>query len=198
MSNTGAVLVGGHARRLGGLDKSRLEIGRQTTLDRVLDAMATVVDRVVIVSSASRPIVRPGLETVFDVLPDLGSLGGIYTAVCLADGPVLVVACDMPFLTAPFLAHVLGAVEGADVAIPRTEDGYHPLCACYTPACAAPIRRRLDGGHLKVVDALHGLRIHEIGPDELRVFDPDHGLLMNINTPEDVARAVARARASGA
>jgi molybdenum cofactor guanylyltransferase len=198
MLTTGAVLVGGHARRLGGLDKSRLDIGGRSTLDRVLDAMATVVNRVVIVSSASLSIVRPGLETVHDVLPDRGSLGGLYTAVSVADGPVLVVACDMPFVTAPFLAYLLGAVEGADVAIPRTEDGYHPLCACYTPACAAPMRRRLDAGHLKVVAALHGLRIHEIGPDELRVFDPDHVLLMNLNTPEDVSRAAARARASGA
>jgi molybdenum cofactor guanylyltransferase len=198
MSNTGAVLVGGHARRLGGLDKSNLDIGGRTTLDRVLDAMATVVDRVVIVSSSRRPIVRRDLETVFDVLPGCGSLGGIYTAVCVADGPVLVVACDMPFLTAPFLAHLLGAVEGTDVAIPRTEDGYHPLCACYTPACAAPMRRHLDAGHLKVVDALQGLRVREIGPDELRVFDPDHALLINLNSPEDVSRAVARAQASGA
>jgi molybdopterin-guanine dinucleotide biosynthesis protein A len=198
MSKTGAVLAGGRARRLGGLDKSGLDIGGRTSLDRVLEAMVTVVDRVIIVSGRSRPIVRPGLETVYDVLPECGSLGGIYTAVCAADGPVLVVACDMPFLTAAFLAHVLAAVEDADVAIPRTEDGYHPTCACYTPACAAPMRRRLDAGYLKVVDALRGLRVHEIGPDELRVFDPDLGLLTNINSPEDVSRAVARAQASGA
>lgn len=198
MTNTAAILAGGHARRFGGLDKGQLDVGGVAILDRVIDALAGVVDRVVLVTSPGRPVTRPGIETITDILPDRGSLGGIYTALTAAGGPVLVVACDLPFLTGPFLAHVLGAIEGADVAVPRSEDGYHPLCACYAQACAAPIRRRLDAGLLKVVDALQGLRVREIGPDELRAFDPGRRLLLNVNTPEDLSRAVARAEASGA
>lgn len=198
MPKTAAILVGGRAQRLGGLDKSRLEVGGRTILDHQLDALGAVVDRVVLIGGADAPPPRPGVETVADVRPGCGSLGGIYTALRVAAGPVLVIACDMPFLTTAFLMFLRDALSGADAAIPRTADGSHPLCAAYALSCLAPVERRIDAGRLKVIDALAGLRVREIGPLEIEPFDPDGLLLMNLNTPDDLSRAVARVGRSGA
>jgi molybdopterin-guanine dinucleotide biosynthesis protein A len=157
-----------------------------------------VVDRVIIV--AHDPARYPGLgvPVVGDLVPDAGALGGIYTALAVAEEPVLVIACDMPFLTAPFLARVMEAAQDADVAVPRDAGGYHPLCACYTQACAEPIRRRLDAGALKVLDLFGDVHVRTIDPVEIAVFDPDGLLLLNINTPGDLARAQrGRDRMSG-
>jgi molybdopterin-guanine dinucleotide biosynthesis protein A len=198
MPKTAAILVGGRAQRLGGLDKSRLDVGGRAILDHQLDALAGVVDRVVLIGSSDGPPRRPGVETVADIRPGCGSLGGIHTALHVAAGPVLVVACDMPFLTGAFLAFLQDALGGHDAVIPRTPDGLHPLCAVYAQTCLAPVERRLDTGRLKVVDALTGLRIREIGPHEIEPFDPDGLLFMNLNTPDDLSRAVARAGRSGA
>jgi molybdopterin-guanine dinucleotide biosynthesis protein A len=186
---TAAILAGGRARRLGGLDKSRLAIGGRTILQRDIELLRGLVDRVVVVAADPAQFADAGVPVLADARPGAGSLGGIYTAVASADSPVLVLACDMPFVTAPFLAHLLQAGWEADIAIPRALDGYHPLCACYGPACAAPIRRRMDAGSLKVMDLLSDVRVRELGPDELAVFDPDGVLLLNINTPDDLARA---------
>jgi molybdopterin-guanine dinucleotide biosynthesis protein A len=187
---TAAILAGGHARRLGGLDKSRLVIGGLTILQRQIALLEGVLDRVVVVvADGPERFADAGVPVMVDARPGCGSLGGIYTAVAGADGPVLVLACDMPFVTAPFLARVLKAGREADIAIPRANDGYHPLCACYGPACAAPIRRRLDAGTLKVTDLLGDVRVRELGPAELAPFDPEGLLLLNINTPDDLARA---------
>jgi molybdopterin-guanine dinucleotide biosynthesis protein A len=186
---TAAILAGGRARRLGGLDKSRLMVGGRTIFDRQLDLLRTVADRISVITSDPGRFADRGVPVVPDAAPGGGSLGGIYTAIASADGPVLVIACDMPFLTAPFLSRVLDRGQDADVAIPRGPDGYHPLCACYAPACAAPIRRRLEAGALKVVDLLTDVRVRELPPDELEAFDPDGLLLTNINTPDDLARA---------
>ena len=186
---TAAILAGGRARRLGGRDKSRLVIGGRTILARQLDVLQRVVTRIVIVANAPEQYADAGVPVLPDAVPGTGSLGGIYTALADAQGPVLILACDMPFVTAPFLARVIEAGREADIAIPRGHDGYQPLCANYAPACAGPLRRRIEQGALKVVDLLADVRVRELGPDEIAAFDPDGLLLLNVNTADDVARA---------
>jgi molybdopterin-guanine dinucleotide biosynthesis protein A len=186
---TAAILAGGRARRLDGRDKSRLVIGGLTILQRQIDLLRGVADRVIIVTNDPERFADAGVPVLADAVPGSGSLGGIYTAVIAAAGPVLVLACDMPFVTAPFLAHVMAAGRDADIAVPRTLDGYHPLCANYAPACAGPLLRRIGHGALKATGILADVRVREIGPAEIAPFDQDGLLLFNLNTPDDLARA---------
>lgn len=129
-----------------------------------------------------------------DRVAGAGALGGIYTA--LMDAPteqVIVIGCDMPFLTAPFLTFLAGQGADVDAAVPVDERGRHPLCASYLRRTARHFRVRIDAGQLRVGDALTALRVRELGADELAPFNPDGRLLVNVNTPDDYARA----RASG-
>ncbi|HJN92773.1 MAG TPA: hypothetical protein QGF05_08630, partial [Dehalococcoidia bacterium] len=84
--------------------------------------------------------------------------------------------------------------EGVDAVVPRTLDGYHPLCAVYSHRCAAPIRRRLDAGTLRVIDALADLDVREVEPNEVATFDAHGALLLNVNTPDDHEHADQVAR----
>jgi molybdopterin-guanine dinucleotide biosynthesis protein A len=191
---TAAILAGGRARRLGGRDKSRLVVGGRTILERQLDVLRRLVPRIVIVANAPEPFAGAGVPVLTDAVPGCGSLGGIATAVEDAGGPVLILACDMPFVTAPFLARLIEAGREADIAIPRGLDGYQPLCANYAPSCAGPLRTRIEQGALKVVDLLADVRVRELGPDEIAPFDPDGLLLLNVNTADDLVRAQRAAR----
>ena len=191
---TAAILAGGRARRLGGRDKSRLVIGGRTILARQLDLLQRLVPRIVIVANEPDAFADAGVPVLPDAVPGSGSMGGIYTALADAGGPVLVLACDMPFVTVPFLALVIEAGQEADIAIPRGHDGYQPLCAHYAPACAGPLRRRIERGALKVVDLLADVRVRELGPHEIQPFDTDGLLLLNVNTPGDLRRAERAAR----
>src|SRR5262245_5967454 len=106
-----AILTGGRASRMGGLDKSALDIGGLPIVDRQLAVLRQVADVIFHVSSAGAEAGRTieGLELVHDRFPDHGSLGGIYTAIVESPADrTLVVACDMPFLSAPLLAHMAG------------------------------------------------------------------------------------------
>lgn len=192
MLKTAAILIGGRARRLGGVDKSRITIAGRTIFERQVDVLRGLVDHIVIVGGDDHPGRPDGIEAVADRWPGGGSLGGIATALSVAQGPVLVLACDMPFVTGAFLSRVREALTpDVDAAIPKTADGWHPLCAAYARACLEPMRRRVEEGRLKVVDALDGLRVREIGVAEVAAFDPDGRLLTNVNTPDDLARAAA-------
>jgi len=195
--STAAILAGGRARRLGGRDKSQLVIDGGTIFDRQLHVLRSVVDHVIVVANDPDRFADRGVTVVEDLVRDAGALGGIYTALSVAKEPVLVIACDMPYLTAPFLTRVIEVSQEADVAVPRTADGYHPLCACYTQACAEPIGRRVRAGRLKVLDVFADLHVRTIDPVEIAGFDPDGLLLLNINTPDDVVSAQKRSSSIG-
>lgn len=165
-------------------------------IERQLAALDGVADRVVVIVSsvdAADRFADLGVPRVPDAVPGAGAIGGVYTALTATPAArTLVIACDLPFLRAPFLRHVIRAAEGADAAVPRTPDGWQPLCACYARTAAAALRDRIDRGAFKLADALADLRVHEIGPEEIGPYDPDGMLLFNVNTPHDYARALGK------
>lgn len=173
-------------------------VGTSSILDRQLSLIRGLTPHILIVVSetarvrdqlASR---RDGAEIpiAIDHIAGAGALGGVYTA--LMEAPtdqVLVIACDMPFLTAPFLTYLAECGRDADAAVPRNDHGRHPLCASYARRTAGSFLARIRTGDLRVGEALRDLAVRELGPDELVPFDRDGRLLLNINTPDDYARA---------
>ncbi len=122
-----------------------------------------------------------GLRVVADELPDAGPLGGIYTAITRSPcDRTLVVACDMPFLSAALLRRL--ADVDADLVIPRSGRGLEPLCAVYSRTCAGDIHDRLMRGEYEASKLPAGVRVAEIDVDNDLAF-------VNVNTPHDYARA---------
>ena len=182
MLRSAAILAGGRASRFGGRDKSALVVDGQAILDRQLAAFATVEgldDRLMVGGTAS----RPGLRSIEDVVPGSGPLGGIHAALTHAGhDAVCIVACDMPYITAPFIERLFEELQNNDVVVPRTERGYHPLCAIYTRACLEPIARRLADRKLKVRDLFADLRTRVV-----TLVNDEHRLVANVNTPQELA-----------
>jgi molybdenum cofactor guanylyltransferase len=180
-----AILVGGKARRFGGRDKGALLVGGRRILDRQLAELSQLTDDILLVGSLA-PDPPPGVRMVADRVPDSGPLGGLDAALDAArDQTVIVVACDMPFVTAPFLADLLARSKDADAVVPRTERGYHPLCAVYTRACQQPIARRLADRRLKMLELFEDLKVHVVEPNDLARFGGAL-LLSNVNTPGEL------------
>ena len=191
---TGAILAGGHARRLGGLNKAGLILqpGGASVLDRQLTRLRRVVDRTIIIANDAERFSGTGVPVIPDVLPGHGALGGLYTAVHAGTEWTLVVACDMPFVSEPLLAHLVSVGKSSDIAIPRTARGYEPLCATYSRRSAVELRRLIEEKRFRLSDVarIPGLTIREVGSDELEKFGPEDVLFFNLNTPDDHARAV--------
>jgi molybdopterin-guanine dinucleotide biosynthesis protein A len=170
-------------------------VGTSTILDRQLSLLRGLTPHILIVTGAGSHAPAADVPVVADRLPGAGSLGGLYTALMEASTEqVLVIACDMPFLTAPFLMRLAARGVDVDVALPRSAAGRHPLCASYARRVAGHLKTRIDRGDLRVREALDGLDVRELGPDELAAFDPDGLLLLNVNTPDDYAKARTAAR----
>jgi molybdopterin-guanine dinucleotide biosynthesis protein A len=191
---TAAILAGGQATRFGGRNKASLRLGQAAVLERQLAVLRRVVDRIVIIANDAMPYQSYGVPIIPDLAPGAGALGAVYTAIQSASAEqTLVVACDMPFLSAAFLAHLIEAGRDVDIAIPKTAHGYEPLCATYSRRCAAVLQRQIGTKQLKVTDLLTrglGLTIRELGSDEIDQYGRDDLLFLNINTAEDYARAI--------
>lgn len=182
-----AILAGGRARRFGGRDKSSLDVGGASILERQLAALRSVAGRILVVSGNPDRYQDRGLDAVADLVPGAASLGGLYTALAhAATEHVLVVACDLPFLSASFLRRLAAEARHPDEAVvPRSADGWQPLCAVYPRQLAERVRRQIDTGRLKIVDFLASTRVREIGPDAIAEDDPDGLLFFNVNSPAD-------------
>ena len=197
------MLAGGAARRYGGTPKGLLTVGNRRILDRVVDAVQAVTgERPLLIANAPDAASwRPDLETLPDVRPGLGTLGGIYTAVTASAGPVLCVAWDMPFVPEGLLRLLRDrmATDTYDAVLPESSGrrGLEPLCAVYGPACAPAIARRLDQGDLMAISFHADVRVGIVPLAEVRRFgDPDE-LFFNVNTPDDLARAEALCQRRG-
>lgn len=189
----GAVLAGGAAQRYGGHPKGLLEVGGRRILDRVADTIAAVTGELpLLVANAPDALTwRPDLRTVPDARPGYGSLGGIYTAVTAAPGPVLCVAWDMPFVTPDLLRALIHDSASYDAFLPESggRRGVEPLCAVYGPACGPAIERQLALGDLRAIGFHPDVRVGTLSHDRVRRFGEPDVLFFNVNAPEDLARA---------
>jgi molybdopterin-guanine dinucleotide biosynthesis protein A len=184
-----AILVGGQARRFGGRDKSRLVIQGRTIIVRQVELLQRVAGYVFGVGHTPERFEDLSLPMVADVLPGAGALGGILTALesCDADR-VLVVACDLPFLTEALLRALLTLADTGDGAWVETARGPEPLIACYRQTARVPIRAAIQEGHLKAADLAHRLTIRPLSGEALAACGAPDLLLRNLNTPEDYAK----------
>jgi molybdopterin-guanine dinucleotide biosynthesis protein A len=181
-----AILAGGRATRFGGADKGALVVDGAPIRDRQLAMLSAVqdVDDVLMVGGEAHGDAR----AIRDRFEGCGPLGGIHAALLDArHDTVLVLACDMPYVTAPLATHLLGLAAEAALVLPRVDDRYHPLCAVYRRACAEPIARRLAARQLKIVDLVEDVRTRVVTEVELERFGDVHRLLSNLNTPLDYA-----------
>ena len=191
MEISAAILAGGRARRFDGADKASLPIGDARIIDRQLAALSAVTGDVRIVGDPAR-YSGLGVRVIVDAIPDAGPLGGLYSALLDASHDrVLVLACDLPFVTAALLQRLVvesGTGEEVDAVVPRSARGLEPLCAVYSRRCAAAARLRIERGTLQVAGLLDDVRVRVLEPDALAQYD-DGALFENVNTPHDHERA---------
>ena len=183
--HSAAILAGGLATRFGGRDKSALIVDGRTILDRQIAELSSLTPDVLLVGGRLH---HASARNVADLVPGCGPLGGLHAALTEARGDaVAVIGCDMPYVTAPLIAYLLSLAHEADIIMPRTERGYHPLCAVYARACLEPVAARLAERRLKMMDLVADVRTRVVTVEEIARFGDLHRLLANVNTPAEYA-----------
>jgi len=192
---TGVLLAGGRSSRLGE-PKALLDFAGRPLGLHLVSRLAQVTDQQLIVANDPTPYADWGIPLTADPVEfaGMGPLAGVLAALLAAATPaIVIVACDLPFMSAALAGHLLKVLNqsGADVAIPEHHGLLEPLYAAYTKACVAPIRHQLLAGNRRVASILTELKVRYVPEQELREFGTPDRLFFNINLPADLA--VARA-----
>lgn len=186
------VLAGGRSRRMGA-DKATIPFCGRRMIDVVVERLRGLTDEVVICARERRalePIHVPVLE---DAEAYAGPLPALVAGIRAAGTKrVVAVACDMPFLNVPLLADLISRIdEDIDAVVPVTGDGPQPLHAAYADCAVEPLLAALAAGERSLRGGLSKLRVRWVDEEGWRRLDPSGRSFRNVNTPEELAEAVA-------
>jgi molybdopterin-guanine dinucleotide biosynthesis protein MobB len=192
----GVILAGGASRRFGS-PKALARVGGRRIVDRVRDALSGAVPDVVV--SANEPELFADLHLPMraDEVSGLGALGGIHTALRWAAergrSGALVVACDMPWISADLLQMIVqrAASTSADAVVPESggRRGIEPLCAWYSVRCLPQVERMIGEGERRVHRLIDRIRADVIPVDDVRRAGDPGILFLNVNTVDDLRDA---------
>jgi molybdopterin-guanine dinucleotide biosynthesis protein A len=143
-----------------GRDKALIEVGgRPLASIAATAAQDAGADEVFAVGGTG--LERLGLRVVPDRWPGEGPLGGIVTALEAAtQDVVVVVACELPFVTGDAVRAVVDAIDGYDAAVPVIGGrSQHLLAAWHRDAVLETFRRAMAAGERAIWRAMAPLRV---------------------------------------
>jgi molybdenum cofactor guanylyltransferase len=193
----GLVLAGGLARRMGGGDKARIEIGGVSILDRVLATLSAQCVRIIINANGDpQRFADTGCPVIPDNVPDYpGPLAGILAGLDWLKAQdngvewLVSVPGDCPFLPDDLVEklHIARRKMGSGVplACARSGEWRHPTVALWPLALRENLRKALVEEGLRKIEVWtgrHSVAIADWPPEPIDPF-------FNVNTPEDAERA---------
>ncbi len=185
MPLSGLVIAGGRSSRMG-TDKALLIVEGQTLVQRVVSALRTLCDEVIVVTNSPDTAAATDAPTVRDLIPQQGPLSGIHAGLStMRNEHGFFVACDMPWLNLEFIKYLVGLVDGFDVIVPRLDGRCETLHAVYGKPCLAPIEAALREQRRRVTAFYEAVRVRYVERDECERFDRALQMFANVNTPEE-------------
>ena len=146
MTFSALLLAGGESRRMG-RDKATMEFQGRPLWKRQLQTLRELDPHRILVSTRTRPSWLPeDTDLILDDSPSRGPLSGIAKALAVLEtSHVIVLAVDMPFMTATELGKLLELTTEDCGVVPIIGERAEPLAAIYPANAAADFEAALAG-----------------------------------------------------
>ncbi|HKL70065.1 molybdenum cofactor guanylyltransferase MobA [Salibaculum sp.] len=191
----GVILAGGRGTRMGGRDKAMVRLGGETLLQRAVDRLAPQVAALAV--NANSRLATDLTQLADGITGHAGPLAGILAALdwaaAMGARHVVTVPVDVPFFPCDLVPRLLLAGESHPVglAIAAAEDGLHPTFGLWPVDLRPDLSAALENGVRKVTDWTG-----EYGAAQAHFPATEPSSFLNVNRPEDLARAEAALAAS--
>jgi molybdopterin-guanine dinucleotide biosynthesis protein A len=185
-----ALFAGGQSRRMGA-EKATLMLSGKTLWVRQLETLHALKPEKILISARIQPAwCPPEIEVVLDEPPSRGPLSGLVATLRkLQTTHLLILAVDLPFMTAAHLRSLWRLAEPGTGVVPQSRDCFEPLCAVYPGGAKVIAANQLA----KEEFSLQALTENLLKQDRMRAYsvtDLERPLYRNVNTPEDLAHLV--------
>jgi molybdopterin-guanine dinucleotide biosynthesis protein A len=186
MEASAVILAGGQSSRMG-RDKAWVEAAGQPLIRRALETVrAAGITEIFISGRAEGDYSALGCQVLLDRERGLGPVAGIERALDAAQAPfLLVLAVDLPGMTAAFLGKLIQQCRPLAGAVPRLDGGLEPLAAIYPRRCLA-IARDCLGRDQRCACGFAEACVRERAVRLFPVDSTDAACFENWNHPADV------------
>jgi molybdenum cofactor guanylyltransferase len=186
---TAFILAGGKSARMG-TDKAFVQLHGTMLIDLAMKRLKPLDCDIFIVGPREK--FNAFGRVIEDRYAESGPLAGIHRALERSDSEWCVVtAVDTPLLPTSFYERLLlvAREKNVEAVVPRTAEGFQPLCAVYRKSLLKTVEDALKAGERKI-DRVVMSRPHVIFECEKEGFGAE--LFLNVNTTEDLALANKR------
>jgi len=180
MTFSAVLLVGGESRRMG-RDKATMEFEGEPLWRRQLQLLRALKPEQLFISARTKPKWLPDhVELLLDDPASRGPLSGLTKALtAMQTTHLIVLAVDMPFMTAGELRRLVELATENRGVIPVIGERAEPLAAIYPVRAAAAFKAALAGDDF----SLQRL-VRKFGLDHKIAAEESVDLYRSLNTPE--------------
>ena len=172
-----------------GTDKGLINLQGVSLVERIIRQISHIFPNIFIVTNNIAEYSKFGYPMVSDLLPDIGPLGGLYTALDHDKHDyTLLLSCDMPLVSQGMLLYLMGAVDAYDVVVPRLSKTSHPepLRAIYSKRCFSIIEKFIEEGGRRVIGFYSEINVRYVERKEIESVDPGARSFFNANKLTEV------------
>lgn len=181
------ILAGGKSSRMGN-DKGLLLFNGKPLVQKVIEELSPVVNKVIIVSN-NHEYEQFGLQVIEDLIKNIGPAGGIHAALSNAQSEqIFIVSCDMPFITAQAAAYMMQNAGHTQIALPFHHGKIQPLFGVYSGQCLPKWKQLIEQGIIKLQEMITHFDLLKIDIENNKLFNDL--LFTNINDKNDFNKAL--------
>jgi len=183
------ILAGGENKRIP-LTKGFLEIRNRKIIETNIELLKSIFPRVILSVNNPELYFYLGLPMIGDVVDSRSPMTGILSVFMNTESSdIFVTACDMPYINAILIKHMIERYnDGFEALIPLYDGKPQPLFGIYAKRVSEAMERRIRAGKKSLLDFLKTINVRYINEEEVRSIDPEGRSFVNINTFKDYQR----------
>lgn len=184
---TGIILAGGKSSRMG-VNKSLLKLGEKTIIERIVDLMKSLFNKVIIITNKTNEYEFLKLPLHQDIYKEKGPLGGIHSGLVNSKTDKnFFISCDIPLMTKEMIEYIVNYKTKKPIIFCEAACYHQPLAGVYKKNVLPKIEEVLNGSKNANDNSLHLFlkRVDSeiVQPQNLEFYDDR--IFFNVNNPDD-------------